>query len=120
MRYKGLKKRIIRKKPGSKPPKYITPHKKQKGKSYSQSKGYRYFYSHVIPEIAKQMPKESVICWRNDHMLSIPICIIRKFWKAERDCKRCSLFEDDEYARKLRSLIEEWEIDRPDGGINGN
>lgn len=111
MRYKGLKRRAIRRKKGSKLPEYIAPQKKGKGSTYARSKDYQYFYGHIVPEVAKQLPRKTVICWYKDYMMSLPSCAIRKFWKEESYCKRCPLFQRDEHAQDLRSLIEEWEKD---------
>ncbi len=111
MRYKGLKRRAIRRKPGSKKPEYILPEKKRKGDTYIQTKDYQYFEGHIVPEIAKQLPKKNVVCWYNDQMLSLPVCSIKKFWQLQQYCKRCPLFQGDEHAQLLRSLIEEWEKD---------
>jgi hypothetical protein len=36
---------------------------------------------------------------------------MRKFVKETTYCKRCPLFQKDEHATTLRSLIEEWEKD---------
>ncbi len=111
MKNRGLKRRAIRRSPGHKKPEYITPVKKQKGSAYSSRKEYKYFHGHVVPEIVKQLPNKRVVCWYNDHILSLSECAINKFWKEKNYCKRCSLFQADEHAQELRSLIEEWEID---------
>jgi hypothetical protein len=111
VRKRGLRRRTIRRRPGSKPPEYIIPVRKQEGVAYSNGKDYRYFHGHVIPEVAKQLPDKHIICWRNDHMLSLPVCAMNKFWEEKKYCKRCSLFQADEYAQELRSLIEKWETD---------
>jgi len=111
VRYKGLKRRAIRRKPGSKKPEYITPEKKRRGSPYSKTKEYQYFEGHIVPEVAKQLPPKNVICWYNDHMLSLPVCAIKKFWQLQTHCKRCPLFQSDAHADTLRSLIEEWEKD---------
>jgi len=111
VKYKGLKRRAIRRKKGNKPPVYIMPGKKEKGGPYVQTKDYKYFWGHVTPEIAKQLKQATTICWTNTHMLSLSVCAVRKFWKEQSYCKRCSLFQGDEYAKQLRSLIEEWEKD---------
>ena len=111
MRNRGLKRRAIRRKPGSKLPEYVTPEKKRKGAAYSNSRDYKYFYGHVIPEIARQLPDKCVICWHNDHMLSLIVCAMNKFWGEKTHCKRCPLFQKDEHAQELRSLIEKWETD---------
>ena len=111
MRNRGLKRRAIRRKPGSKSPEYITPEKKRKGATYSNSKDYKYFHGHVVPEIASQLSDKRVICWYNDHMLTLPVCAMNKFWKENSYCKRCPLFQKDEHAQELRSLIEKWETD---------
>jgi hypothetical protein len=50
-------------------------------------------------------------------MMSLPSCAIRKFWHEESYCKRCPLFQRDEHAQELRSLIEEWEKDDLDEEI---
>jgi hypothetical protein len=109
VRYKGLKRRAIRKKPGSKPPEYIIPVKAKR--SFGQTTDYKHFWGHTIKEIAKQLPDKSVICWYTDHTLSLPVCAMRKFVKETTYCKRCPLFQKDEHATTLRSLIEEWEKD---------
>ena len=111
MKSKGLKRRAIRLKPGTKPPEYIIPTKKTKGGNYSRSSDYQHFEGHVVPEVAKQLPGKTVICWENDHMLSLPVCAISKFWKQKSYCKRCSLFQGDEHSQELRSLIVKWETD---------
>jgi hypothetical protein len=36
---------------------------------------------------------------------------MRKFVKETTYCKRCPLFQKDEHAKVLKSLIEEWEKD---------
>jgi len=118
---KGLKRRAVRRKAGSKPPEYIVPKKKRKGTSYTRTADYQHFEGHVVPEVAKQLPGKTVICWENDHMLSLPVCAIKKFWKQKSYCKRCSLFQGDEHSQVLRSLIEEWELDDLQEEIdNGN
>jgi hypothetical protein len=109
--YKGLKRRAIRRKPGSKKPEHITPKQKRKGAPYSRTKEYQYFEGHIVPEVAKQLPSKNVVCWHNDHMLSLPVCAIKKFWQLQNHCKRCPLFQKDEHSTTLRSLIEEWEKD---------
>lgn len=111
MRNIGLKRRAIRRKSGHKKPEYITPEKKRKGSAYGGSKDYKYFYGHIVPEVAKQLSDKRVICWYNDHMLSLPICAINKFWKEKSYCKRCPLFQGDEHAQELRSILEKWETD---------
>lgn len=111
MPIRGLKRRAVRRKRGSKKPEYITPKKKEKGNPYTQTKDYKYFSGHIVPEVARQLSGNTVICWYNDHMLSLPVCAIRKFWKEQSYCKRCPLFQRDEHAKQLRSLIEEWEVD---------
>ena len=111
MKKRGLKRRRIRSKPGSKPPEYVVPQKKEKGSTYSQTKDYRYFMGHIVPEVAKELPERRVICWRNDHMLSLYVCALNKFWHLRGYCKRCPLFQDDEHAQALKVLIEQWEID---------
>ncbi len=111
VKYKGLKRRAIRSKPGYKKPEYITPKKKVKGPTYTRSDDYKYFWGHIVTEVAKQLPAKSVICWKTEHRLSLPICALRKFVKETGYCKRCSLFQEDEYAQELRSLIETWEHD---------
>ncbi len=111
MKNKGLKRRAIRKKPGSKPPEWIAPVRKYKGAVYSNSKDYKYFHGHIVPETAKQLSNKRVICWYNDHILSLPVCAMNKFWREKSYCKRCSLFQKDEHAQELRSLIKKWETD---------
>ncbi|KKL99930.1 hypothetical protein LCGC14_1809520 [marine sediment metagenome] len=111
MRNKGLKRKAIRRKPGRPKPEYLTPEKKRKGPAYSSSKDYKYFQGHIVPEILRQASDKRVICWYNDHMLTLPICAMNKFWKENSYCKRCPLFQKDEYAQELRSLIEKWETD---------
>jgi hypothetical protein len=106
-----LKRRAIRRKPGSKPSECLVPEKKIKGSAYSSSKDYKYFQGHVVPEIASQLSDKRVVCWYNDHMLTPPVCAMNKFWKENSYCKRCSLFQKDEHAQELRSLIEKWETD---------
>ena len=113
MKSKGLKRRAIRKKPGSKPPEYIQPKHKRRGASFSTQAEYQYFYGHIVPEVAKKLPSKKVVCWYNDHILSLPICAMKKFWGEKTYCKRCTLFQDDEYAQELKTLIEEWECDDP-------
>ena len=111
MKYKGLKRRKIRSKPGGKRPEHIIPHKKIDGQPYSQTSEYKYFEGHVVPEIAKQLSVKSVVCWYNDQMLSVPMCAINKFRQQRTHCKRCSLFQKDEHSQELRSLVEDWEMD---------
>jgi len=77
----------------------------------TRTKDYRYFVGHVTPEIARQLENKTTICWVNGHMLSLPVCAINKFWREQSYCKRCPLFQKDDYAEQLRSLIEEWEKD---------
>jgi len=36
---------------------------------------------------------------------------MKKFWNAQKECKRCSLFQRDEHAQELKDLIEIWEKD---------
>jgi len=111
VRYKGLKRKAIRLKPGQKKPEYFIPQRKKKGLAYSRTKEYQYFEGHVIPEVAKQLVRKNVICWHNDQVLSLPLCAIKKFWQLQKHCKRCPLFQNDEPANQLRSLIDEWEKD---------
>jgi hypothetical protein len=111
VRKRGLRRRAIRRKPGSKPPEYITPVKKRKGAAYSSSKDYKYFYGHIVPEVFRQLVDKRVICWHSDHMLTLQVCAMNKFWKEMNYCKRCPLFQKDEHAQELRSLIEKWETD---------
>lgn len=111
MAIKGLKRRAIRRKKGSKPTEYIIPVKKEKGQPYSRSAEYKYFYGHIIPEISKKLPPKHVCCWYNDKVLSLPVCALNKFWREKKYCKRCSLFQDDKYAQELKDLILEWEKD---------
>lgn len=118
MRYKGLKRKAIRFKKGQKKPEYITPQKKKKGPPYSNTTEYQYFEGHITPEIAKQLSPKNVICWYNDHMLSLPVCAIKKFWQLQKYCKRCPLFQDDEYSNQLKPLILEWEKDDLEEKIN--
>jgi len=109
VRYKGLKRRAIRKKPGSKPPECIIPQKSKR--SFAQTAEYKYFWGHVVKEVAKQLPNKTVSCWKTDHTLSLPVCANKKFVKELTYCKRCPLFQKDEHSTTLRSLIEEWEKD---------
>ena len=111
MKSKGLKRRVLRQKPGSKPPEYIVPEKKKKGVPYTRTADYQYFEGHLVPEVAKKLPGKTVICWANDHMLSLQVCAINKFRRQHSQCKRCSLFQGDEHTPVLRLLIEEWELD---------
>ena len=111
MAVRGLKRRAIRRKPGSKPPECLVPEKKRKGATYSSSKDYKYFQGHIVPEILRQALDKRVICWYNDHMLTLSVCAMNKFWKEKSYCKRCPLFQKDEHAQELRSLIEKWETD---------
>jgi hypothetical protein len=104
-----LKRRAIRRKPGSKPPEYIIPVKAKR--SFGQTADYKHFWGHTVKEIAKQLPDKAVICWYTDHTLSLPVCAMRKFVKETTYCKRCPLFQKDEHATVLKSLIEEWERD---------
>ena len=84
----------------------------KKGKrSFSATKDYKYFWGHVTKEVALQLPNKTVICWYNDHMLSLPVCAIHKFVREKQYCKRCPLFQNDEHGPPLRRLIEEWEKD---------
>lgn len=109
MRYKGLQRRRIRRKPGTKPPEYIVPKKARK--SFGQTADYKYLWGHTVTEVAEQLPNKSVICWKTDHFLSLPVCAIRKFVKETKYCKRCPLFQGDEYSDQLKSFIEAWEKD---------
>lgn len=111
MKSNGLKRRAIRRKPGTKPPEYILPVQKKKGSNYTRSADYQHFDGHVVPEVAKQLPGKTVICWETDHMISLPVCAIMKFWKQKSYCKRCSLFQADEHSQELRALIVKWETD---------
>jgi hypothetical protein len=104
-----LKRRAIRRKPGSKPPEVIIPVKAKK--SFGQTVDYKYFWGHTVKEIAKKLPNKTVSCWYTSHTLSLPICANRKFVKETTYCKRCPLFQKDEHATVLKSLIEEWERD---------
>lgn len=105
-----MKRRAIRRKPGVKPTEYIVPQKSKK--PFGSTKDYKYFWGHVVKEIAKKLPKdEVVICWHTDHMLSLPICAVKKFVQEQQYCKRCPLFQNDTHAEKLRIIVEEWEKD---------
>ncbi len=106
-----LRRRAIRRRKNSKPTKYIIPRKKSKGGTYVRTQDYSHFEGHIIPDIAKGLSPLPVICWYNDHMISLPACAVRKFWQQQSYCKRCSLFQGDEYSKELRSLIENWEKD---------
>lgn len=109
MRYKGLRRRTVRKKRGGSVPKFIVPRKAKK--SFGETVGYRYFCGHVVREVAKQLPNTSVICWKTDHALSLPVCAMHKFVREKTYCKKCPLFQKDEYADMLRLLIVQWEQD---------
>lgn len=111
MRYKGLRRRKVKRKPGTKPTEYLTPEKKKRGNPYSQSKDYQYFSGHVVPDIIRSLPDKKVVCWYNDHILSLRSCSLNKHWLEKSYCKRCPLFQKDEHAQELRSLIEKWEED---------
>lgn len=112
---KFLQRRTVKKKKIVKPPAYIIPQKKIKGTSYVQSADYKYFEGHVVLEIAKKLSPKLVVCWYNDHILSLPACAYRKFWKQDSCCKRCSLFQNDEPAQELRDLVVGWEDDDFEG-----
>jgi hypothetical protein len=109
----GLKRRAIRRKPGTKPPEYIIPSPKKRG-NHARTADYKHFEGHIVPEVAKQLPGKTVICWETDHMISLPVCAIAKFWRQKKYCKRCSLFQGDEHSQELRSLIDKWELDEID------
>ena len=111
---KGLKRRSVRLKPGTKPSVNIVPEKKGKGATYTRTEDYKYFQGHLVPQVARQLEKTTVICWYNSHTLSLPVCAVQKFWKEQSFCKRCSLFQGDAHARHLKELIEAWEIDDPE------
>jgi hypothetical protein len=74
-------------------------------------KDYKYFYGHIVPEIADQLSNKRVICWKNDHVLSLPTCALKKFWHGVGYCKRCELFQEDVHAQVLKGLVIEWEKD---------
>ena len=74
-------------------------------------KSYKYFWGHVVKEVAKQLPDKRVICWYNEHMLELQTCADNKFLQERNYCKRCTLFQKDEHAQVLKALIEEWEKD---------
>ena len=106
-----IPRRKIRSKPGYKKPECITPEKKIKGSTYTNSKDYKYFWGHITETLARQLPDKVVLCWKTGHTLTLPICAMNKFLRERSYCKRCPLFQRDEYATTFRSLIEEWEID---------
>ena len=111
MKYKGLKRRAISKRRGGKRPEYITPQKKKGGSSYARTKDYEYFKGHIVPDVVNQLPDKNVICWYNDHNLSLPVCAIKKFWQLQKHCKKCPLFQGDEHAQVFKSIIDLWETD---------
>ena len=90
---------------------YLTPTKKEKGPTFVKTVDYQYFEGHVIPDIAKGLPKQPTVCWKNDHNLSLEICAVMKFCKQTSYCKRCTLFQGDAPAGELRALVEKWEVD---------
>jgi hypothetical protein len=110
VKYKGLKRRVIPKKKGSRRTEHIIPQKKEKG-SYARTKDYEYFKGHIVPDIVGKLPKKNVICWYNDHNLSLPVCAIKKFWQLQKHCKKCPLFQGDEHAQVFKSIIDLWETD---------
>ena len=112
MKKPSLKRRQIRKKPGSEPVQYLKPRKAKR--SLSNTEDYLYFWGHTTKEIALQLPDQPVICWYSDHMLSLPVCAMRKFMQEAQYCKRCPLFQGDFSADVLRNLIQSWEEDRID------
>jgi hypothetical protein len=99
----------VRRKPGTKPTEYILPQPNKK--SFGNTKDYKYFWGHAIQEVTVQMPSKPVVCWHNDHVLSLPLCAFNKFVKEKTYCKRCPLFQGDEHSQTLRELIEKWERD---------
>jgi cytoplasmic iron level regulating protein YaaA (DUF328/UPF0246 family) len=106
-----LRRRTIRRKSNFKPLEFIKTEKKEKGSPFSQSKDYKYFWGHIVKEVVKQLPDKRVVCWYNEHMLSLQTCAYNKFLKENNYCKRCTLFQKDEHAQDLKVLITEWEKD---------
>lgn len=120
MKYKGLRRRAIRRKNNTKKLEYIAPKKKIGGAPYSRTKEYKYFEGHITPEVAKQLSKKNVICWHNDRIMYLPSCAVKKFWQAQKHCKRCPLFQNDAHSEQLRSLIEEWQRDDLEEELDGD
>jgi len=65
----------------------------------------------MVKEIAQQLPAKTVICWKDDHFLSLPVCAMNKFVREKSYCKRCTLFQGDDHSDLLYKLVEEWERD---------
>ena len=105
----GIKRRAVRRPNGAEPLEVIKPSASRK--SLGTSKDFIHFEGHVVPEIAKQMPTTAVRCWHDERAYSLDMCTLFKFWKLRKHCKRCLLFQEDEHAQVLRTLIDEWETD---------
>lgn len=85
----------------------IEPEKAKR--AYTNTRDYKHFWGHVVREVAEQLPNKPVICWKDDHILNLPVCALNKFLKEKSYCKRCSLFQEDEHATLLREIIQDWE-----------
>lgn len=107
----GVRRSQLRNRQKFEPLEFINPRKKEKGSTFAQSKDYKYFWGHVVKEIADQMPEKRVICWFDEHNLSLKVCAYNKFVREKRYCKRCTLFQGDVHAQALKDLIVEWEKD---------
>ena len=104
-----LKRRAIRRKSDEPPIDYLTPQKSKK--TFVNSAIYKYLWGHLVKEIIQQLPAKPVICWYDDHTLSLPVCAVSKFLKEKNYCKKCPLFQEDEYSSILQQSIEKWEVD---------
>lgn len=104
----SLKRRTLIRKVNN-PVEVLEPERSER--SFATTKDYRDFWGHVVKEIAQKLPKTAVVCWKDDHILSLPVCAMNKFIKEKKYCKRCSLFQGDVYSKKLYELIENWEKD---------
>ncbi len=108
---KGIRRSPLKNCQKFEPLEFITPKKKEKGSPFTQSKDYKYFWGHIVREVADQLPEKRVICWFDEHNLSLRICAYNKFLRERTYCKRCPLFQGDEHAQALKDLIVEWEKD---------
>ena len=115
-----MKRRVLKSKDPSTPYVIVKPAKKVRGGNYVKTEEYEFFSGHTTPEIAKQQPNTHVYCWYTDHTLNLATCAVSKFLKEKSYCKRCSLFQSDEHAQGLRTLIDEWENYEPEnqGGVD--
>lgn len=86
-------------------------HPEGRKQTYATGATYNYLWGHMVKEITQVLPEKSVACWYDDHTLTLPVCAYNKFLKERKCCKRCSLFQDDEYTPILIKSIEELEKD---------